>query len=289
MQIPFLLRESLRGWWHHRSSTWPVLLTVFFASFLLMCSATFWAANRYGMSQESPLREVRLFVKSTVSDVELHSLNLGPYAPYFDSVRPITRIQARQEFERRFGVESFIGLDSNPLPASLALHVRAPYLHSDSLKRILGNLETLPFVDGTSDPVPLLRQMEQRQTHLLMTVSVVAGVVLLALWMILSNAVRLALIARQVLVENLHMLGASLSFILLPFAFESLGQTLIATSLGLGLALGLCHAALDFMQMHLPFYVYLWAGLGVQLLTLTISLAVTWRTLKGFLRSRENL
>lgn len=289
MQIPFLLRESVRGWWHHRASTWPVLLTVFFASFLLMCSATFWAASRWGISQDSPLGELRLFVKAEIPDSALGHLQLGPLSNAFEQVHVISKDSAKKEFEQRFGAESFQGVDSNPLPASLALRLKQNQIQSDSIARILGQIRSLPFADGSSDPLPLLTQMEKRQNHLLLTVSAVASVVLIALWMILSNAVRLSLISRQVLVENLHTLGASMSFILLPFAFESLGQTLLATSLGLGLGLGLCRVSLDFLQMQLPLSLYLWTWLLVQVLTLSLSLAVTWRTLKGFLRPRETL
>lgn len=287
-QIPFLVRESARAWWHHRASTWPVLLTVFFASFLLMGCATLWVGLRWGSSPDSPLTEIRLFVKPEIPDPSLAPLALQIKQSHrlIESVQVVDRNAARREFLQRYGAEILAELDTNPLPASLVVRVTQEGAFGDSIARMVQHLETLPMAEGCTDPSSLLKSLEEKRLQLLVSISGVIAVVLLALWLILSNAVRLSLISRRVLVENLNMLGASLGFILLPFALESLGQTVFATGLGLTLAYGLTQVVSSYSGIQLPMNLLFWSWTLVLCFTVLISFAVTWWTLIGFLRKK---
>lgn len=287
-QIPFLIQESWRGFWHHRQSTWPVLITVFFASFLWMLCASVLVGIKWGHSNESPLSEIRIFIKAETPDSLLPQITQTLQSQYPEfRLRSYTHSQALQEFKQKFGDEYLSELDTNPLPSSIALHLSDHWIQSDKIDQLIPQLQSLTFVENTNNPAPLLRELESKKNHLLMLVTILISIVIFALWLILSNAVRLSLIARKNLVENLNMIGASFSFILLPFALESLIQSLIASSLAFTLCYVLIQKISGLGEFSLPLNTLYLSWMGMIALSLLISFFVTWKTLMGFLWKRE--
>jgi cell division transport system permease protein len=157
----------------------------------------------------------------------------------------VSKEAALERFRRRLGGEAALldGLEENPLPASVELEV-APSHHSpeglaalrDALARTDGVAEVADghaWVEGYARAVALLRT----------AALALGGVLTLAALLIVANTIRLAVYARRDEIEILMLVGATRSFVSVPFLLEGLLQGVAGGLLALAL-LGLAFVAL---------------------------------------------
>lgn len=145
----------------------------------------------------------------------------------------ISKEQALGEFKAQFPSESHLleGLGQNPLPASFVVTLSAPFRSLDAVKRWSERVQHLPGVakvDYNQDWIGALA-MIIRSIEL---VAIGIGVILSAAAVtIIANTIRLTLFARQDEIAILRLIGATTSFIRIPYLLEGavlggLGSTL---------------------------------------------------------------
>ncbi|MCP4036296.1 MAG: ABC transporter permease [bacterium] len=155
----------------------------------------------------------------------------------------VTPEDALERFRETAGAEALLeGLESNPLPASLEISLLPEHRTQQGTKRIEEALEGLPgitdftkgqeWIDGYTRAVALVR-----------FVAVGLGAVLaVSALMIVANTIRLALYSRGDELDILSLVGASRTFIRVPFLVEGVLQ---------GMAGGLLAVLLLFVAFEL--------------------------------------
>lgn len=149
-------------------------------------------------------------------------------APGVDHVEVVTKKQALQRFERiAGGPELLAGLDENPLPASLEIHLRPEARTAEAIGILESALDGLPgieefaqgqeWIEGYSRAVALVRTGA-------LGISIVLG---MAALLIVANTIRLAIYARRDELEILALVGASRTFVRVPFMLEGTLQGLL--------------------------------------------------------------
>ena len=149
-------------------------------------------------------------------------------APGVDHVEVVTKKQALQRFERiAGGPELLVGLDENPLPASLEIHLRPEARTTEAIGILESALDGLPgieelaqgqeWIEGYSRAVALVRTGA-------LGISIVLG---MAALLIVANTIRLAIYARRDELEILALVGASRTFVRVPFMLEGTLQGLL--------------------------------------------------------------
>lgn len=149
-------------------------------------------------------------------------------APGVDHVEVVTKKQALQRFERiAGGSELLAGLDENPLPASLEIHLRPEARTAEAIGILESALDGLPgieelaqgqeWIEGYSRVVALARSGA-------FAISIVLG---MAALLIVANTIRLAIYARRDELEILALVGASRTFVRVPFMLEGTLQGLL--------------------------------------------------------------
>ena len=221
--IFYLLREAWANIWTNRTTT---VVAIFTTAFTLACVGIFLLLYvnlraAAGWLQEDIKIMVYLddrVVGSTVSDLEQQlRVDRAVAALHF-----ISKEQALGEFRAQFPSDSHLleGLGQNPLPASFVVTLTPPYRSPEAVKRWAERVGVLPGVekvDYNQDWIDALSTII-RSIEL---VAIGIGLILSAAAVtIIANTIRLTLFARRDELAILRLIGATKTFIRIPYLLE---------------------------------------------------------------------
>ncbi|MCP5042689.1 MAG: ABC transporter permease [bacterium] len=155
-------------------------------------------------------------IASTVATVEgVHQVSL------------VTPDEALERFRETTGAEALLeGLSSNPLPASLEITLLPEHRTPDGFAVVEQALEGLPGIDELAKGQEWIEGYA-RAAALVRFVAIGLGAVLaVSALMIVANTIRLAIISRDDELEILSLVGASRTFVRIPFLLEGTIQGL---------------------------------------------------------------
>ena len=221
--IFYLLREAWANIWTNRTTT---VVAIFTTSFTLACVGIFLLLYvnlraAAGWLQEDIKIMVYLddrAVASTVADLEQQlRADRAVAALHF-----ISKEQALGEFRAQFPADSHLleGLGQNPLPASFVVTLTSPYRSPDAIKRwaertaVLAGVEKVDYNQDWIDALSMvIRSIE--------LVAIGIGFILSAAAVtIIANTIRLTLFARREELVILRLIGATKTFIRIPYLLE---------------------------------------------------------------------
>jgi cell division transport system permease protein len=158
-------------------------------------------------------------------------------SPSVVGVTYVSRQQARIRFEKNFPElqEILKNLGTNPFPPSFEATLQKGSLQSDE---ILGFIEEIKNVTGVDD-VQFNRDWVRKMQSLSRLARAVGfflgGILILASFFIISNVIRLNVFARRSEIEILRLVGATNTFIRLPFLIEGVTLGILGSLTSLGL------------------------------------------------------
>lgn len=140
----------------------------------------------------------------------------------------ITPQDAAKELQKELG-EDFIGfLGYNPLLPSIDLHLNAEYANIDSLKviekRLLLN-EDIKEVYYQESLVELINQNVRKIGFFILIFSSLLLIIAIAL---INNTIRLSVYSKRFLIRSMQLVGATKSFIRMPFVITGILHGLIS-------------------------------------------------------------
>ncbi len=162
--------------------------------------------------------------------------------PQVHSVTYISKDQALEEFGRMLGEDRHLieGLDRNPLPASLRIAPREAHRNLEGVRVILASIGDDPLVQEVQYGQDWLDRLDRILAFLHVGAIVLGGGLSLAAIFIISNTIKITVMARRDELEIMRLVGATEGFIRLPFFVEGIIQGLAGALLSLGL-LGSLH------------------------------------------------
>ncbi len=184
--------------------------------------------------------EVRLnvFLRDGFPEVDVHVLQdrLSSLPEVF-SVVYISKEQALKEFQDMLAENRGLieGLDSNPLPASLRVTPSAPHRNFEGVHSILAAIGDDALVEEVQYGREWLDRLD-RVLAILHAGAIVLGLALsLAAVFIISNTIKITVMARKDELEIMRFVGATEGFIRLPFLVEGVIQGLAGSIVSLAL------------------------------------------------------
>lgn len=277
----FLLLESLRGWVRHKRILFPTLVTVLLGALLLEGVLTALVVTRRISPVPYDSWKVDIFLSEAASDREslekLQEILLRE--PGVQSFHLVTREEAAHRFRAEFGSDALDMVGGEVLPISFEVWPEEEWKNMFRFRPWLRSLEQLPGVDLVTSSVEALEWIAERRARVEALVGIAALLLLAALYVILGNAVRMALLARTLVIENMKYVGASTSFIMLPFLFESLMIGLV----GGGAAWGIWELILFGARRAMPGWEEWFAPLGAVGFApaLLLALIALWTTIRA--------
>lgn len=175
--------------------------------------------------------------------------------PGVERVEFVSQEQALESFRARLGDSALLeAIEANPLPASLAIALDADHRTPVAVAAVSEALHALPGVEDVAGGETWIDGYA-RALRLVRSAGMGLGVVLaLATLLIITNTIRLAVYARRDELSILALVGASRTFLRVPFLIEGLLQGAVGGLLGVGLLFGIFHVAVPQLRDALELF-----------------------------------
>ncbi len=165
--------------------------------------------------------EVSLFLKKNISEERVQVLinKLGLYED-IEAVTYISRHQALLEFKEMSGFSKALSyLDENPLPAVLVVVPVKSAMNAAGSKLLVAKLEREQDIDLVSVDIDWIEKLQAIFYLVVDMVIGIAALLLLSVLLIVSNTIRLNILNQRDEIEVLKLVGATNSFIQLPYIY----------------------------------------------------------------------
>ena len=257
---------------------------------LFMLGVLGWLALN-GRAIERYLREnmvMEVMMERDVKEVDVMGFRkLLDTQPYTASTGFVTADEAAELMKKELG-EDFLGvIGTNPLTASIQLHLKPEYAQPDSMKWIAEHLRQDHRTGEVSYNATVLENIDANLKRMTLIGGLFCLLLLFIAVALINNTIRLSIYSKRFLIRTMHLVGATQWFIKRPFLGRGLWQGLVAGVLAIGLLVGMLAVARNYVPDLLAFTdVVALAVLfgGVLLLGLVISLLSTWFAVRRYLR-----
>lgn len=157
----------------------------------------------------------------------------------------VSKERALADFQAQFPSESRLlqGLGQNPLPASFVVTLVAESRSSDAMRRWANRTQLIPGVSQVQYSQEWVEALAGIVRYIELAAIIVGVILSAASVTIIANTIRLALYSRREEIEILGLIGASTTFIRVPYLLE-------------GAALGLCGSALSLVILKAGFELF---------------------------------
>ena len=155
--------------------------------------------------------------------------------PAIAQVRYTSQEQAWQDFQASLGAQAGLleGLPRNVLPASVEISVRPSFRDSAAMEHLAGLLKQQKELTQIDYPQQWVERLSLVALALQWAKWLVAGVLFLATFFLVSSMVKLAVMERREEIEVMQLVGASEALIRAPLAVEGLVQGLLGAGGGI--------------------------------------------------------
>ena len=289
-QLGYLIAESFRGWKQQRTVILPSLITIFLCSLLLASSlVAFWGVVRL-LQTEKSLYSVEAFLPGEIpaDSVQVVKRELER-TKHVGSVEFVSADSAMADFRRHFGGEMLELVEGNPIPPFFRIKLDDESANPVDLIDVRNMVMRSGMFDEVQAPVEWVEKISAWKFRLVFWPVCLSVLLLVTLSLIICNSVRLSLLNRKLLVENMKYAGGSYGFIEFPFVLEGFMQGLV----GSGLAALLLVVLMDSVEEALPMLQSYLAGSGFLLVLVVLMVSIlsayfSFRTVRSFLLAARN-
>lgn len=195
--------------------------------------------NTKGLLEEWGGRiRVTAYLASSVTQDQAHRLRERIHG--FEEVKEVeyrSKEEALKLLEERMpdGKELLRGLQRNPLPASLEIHLKGEYQNSEGVRSLVKKIRRTPGIEDLQYGSDWLERFSAFVGLLKVVGLSLGGLLLLATVFVISNTIRLSIFARREEIEIMRSVGATGFFIRTPFYVEGILQGFLGAVLALAM------------------------------------------------------
>jgi cell division transport system permease protein len=234
----YLVREA---WTNMRINRTTTIVAVLTTAFTLACVGIFllvYVNLRHAAGSLQEDVKIMVYLEDRLPSVKVQELEQKLKADRMvGGVLFISKEQALGEFQVQFPGESHLleGLGENPLPASFVVTLAPNFRSPDAMKGWVERVQTMEGVAKVDYNQEWLSLLAELIGYIELAAIGVGFLLSAAAVTIIGNTIRLALLARREEIEILRSIGATRTFIRIPYFLEGavLGACGSALSLGI--------------------------------------------------------
>lgn len=242
----YLLREAVANVLTNRTTT---LVAVATTAFTFACVGVFLLLYVNLRTMASSLEQdiqVMVYLQDDLTEQARSEIEQQLKADRaIGSLTFVSKERALADFQAQFPSESRLlqGLGQNPLPASFVVTLVAESRSSDAMRRWANRTQLIPGVSQVQYSQEWVEALAGIVRYIELAAIIVGVILSAASVTIIANTIRLALYSRREEIEILGLIGASTTFIRVPYLLE-------------GAALGLCGSALSLVILKAGFELF---------------------------------
>jgi cell division transport system permease protein len=235
----YFLSEAWRGLWRHRSLTGTALLALIGALLVPAVFLVLLVNSLHAVHTLGDRREMIVFLRDGATAADRDSL-AERLAPVSRQVTFVSKQEAWDEMAHELGgTELLEAVGQNPLPASLRVRLRSEYLHYEAMDSVATAVAEDAAVEEVQFGGEWVRRLDRFIETLRVTGFGIAIIVALVVIFVVSNAIRLTVVARRELHRVMRLLGAGRFFLRVPLVLEGTLISVLAAGGALVLVYGL--------------------------------------------------
>ena len=221
----FLFAEGFRNLLRHKLTVFSAVFSVFL-TMLIIGSLLIVRKNTNKLIYYLRTKyKIEVFFESDLAKET--ALDVVKKIDSFPGVRNTTfidRENATKIFEKQFGENILDYIQRNPLPMSCVINLNRTGEDELDIMPIVTRIESLSGIDNIEHQGKLIQRIEgfnNRFTRILFFVCI--GIMLITI-SIISNTIKLTIYAKKDLIQDLHIIGATNTFVKVPFLIEGILQ-----------------------------------------------------------------
>ncbi|HFD04912.1 MAG TPA: ABC transporter permease [Firmicutes bacterium] len=235
------MREAIRGMIHNKMMVFVTMSVVAF-SLIIMGAFSIATVNglRFVSIAESKIK-IEAFLEDGLSREDVSSLtNKISKIEGVSNIRYISKDEAYQSFKRTLGKDKDMleALKVNPLPASLEIDIDPAYKTINQLQKISSKIALFSGVEDVSFGKKWIEKVDKIIKVLLLADFIFGIILLISSVLLVTMTVRLNVEARRDHIDIMRLVGATDSFIKVPFIIEGLLTSLISSIVSAGVIYG---------------------------------------------------
>jgi len=212
--------------------------------------------------------------------------------PFVKSSEYIPKEKAADQLQEELG-EDFIGfLGYNPLLHSIDLRLKASYTNADSIAKIEKILLGRPEVKEVFYQKSLIDLINKNLNKLSIVLLVFSAIMFFITIVLINNTIRLAIYSKRFLIRSMQLVGATESFIRMPFLQKSMANGVLSSLIAIGMLVITLYFSVDQLPelmelqdpLRLAVLVVLIIGMGIG-----ISWSSTYMAVRKYLRIKTDL
>ena len=233
--------------------------------------------------------KIEVFFKNNISDQEATSL--VSKIRKIGGVRTATLIKkedALRIFKDQFDEDILKVLGYNPLPVSAVVNLSRTKKGGIKIDQIIRNIKGVGSIEKVIYQGSLIKKIEKNYLRFTNKIPFLVGFMILINILVIVNTIKLSLVSRKQLINNLKLIGASKTFILTPFIIEgiliSIFSFTFVTPLLIGTIEGFNYLVLNFSSFKAQIKLDLISIMWFYLLVMVITVLSSHRTASSFLK-----
>ncbi|KGN80888.1 hypothetical protein HQ35_05065 [Porphyromonas cangingivalis] len=222
------------GFWHSRlTGIVSVSMVLFLLGLVVMIGLMGRELKAY--VQESMTVAAIMSPNATDNDVKSLEAFLKAQASVKDMIY-ISKDEALKEVSKELGEDPQEFLGWNPMSPAFELHLKSEVSSDrDAVNAFITQLEKYTLIQRVNYKRDLLDEINNNIRIITLVMIVVAGLLLLVSFTLISNTIRLLIYARRFSIYTMRLVGATPGFIRRPFVMQNLWNGLVAAFIALAL------------------------------------------------------
>ena len=196
---------------------------------------------------------VSIYLKENVKNIEINQLrNELLMSNFIDKVNYISKEEAVAIMKEEYGEEFIKSLGFNPLLGSIDINLKSNYVNSnklDSISRMILKKNYIDEIIYDRDFINMINNNIKKISFWIIP-SIIFS--LLITFLIINSSIRLSIYAKRNIIKTMQLVGATRSFIRVPFIKTNLLLSLISSTIAIISILIL----IDFFDSNIDFYNY---------------------------------
>jgi len=196
---------------------------------------------------------VSIYLKENVKNIEINQLkNELLMSNFIDKANYISKEEAVTIMKEEYGEEFIKSLGFNPLLGSIDINLKSNYVNSkklDSISRFIMKKKYIDEIVYDRDFINMINNNIKKISFWIIP-SIIFS--LLITFLIINSSIRLSIYAKRNIIKTMQLVGATRSFIRVPFIKTNLLLSLISSTIAIISILIL----IDFFDSNIDFYNY---------------------------------
>ncbi len=228
MQVRYLVKEGFSGFKRAKLSMASAIITICI-SLLLLSSFTILLVNANNVVDSIREKvEMEAFLRDDLTpEATIAIKNRIASLPGVGDIRYVSKEEAAAIFKDQFGEDIYSVLNFNPLPPSIKISLRKEYRTLKAAEVVYDSVHSVPGVDDVIYRKDLLEMLDKRAVGILWLMLGIGIFVTISSVFLVANTIRLAIYSKRTIIRTMKLIGATRSFIRVPFFIEGLVQGFI--------------------------------------------------------------